>query len=521
MLGMIMGLGAIVVVVVLVYQLALSDLQGAQHERREDTILVGAEAMLERYAAKLTIDPYYYRHYVDEAELPRRCSDVSSSSYGVVVQPGNAWIDDCTAWEYEEPDSFFEHPLLLGNEGVAADDMASLLTVNPNGPSGGIELTVVSQQDDFSQARAITAEIKPEAVSEFAFLIEDDLRFGSGIDIEGKIYTGGDLDFRQNPVRGVVHRNIFAEGGIGRTGGYGTPILADGAQAYDGVGDFNDIREVYAEPISFDKFWDDLALFREVACGGGGLCLSREYNPALGLTNTPTAWLLEPMAVGSVGRIQVSAAYSNNSSSCLSSEEWWWRHSHNATWVPVGTFDIPANGVVWVEGHTVIGLPGQTSTIAGQVSIYAGSLGAPRNIIVGSDIVYATGTSGTDVLGLIASDELIISPEAVGPDVQMTISAAILTQGGSAQVARSCGGSGNVLLPTPGGIPSASLTVIGSRAGRVTGDIAAHFGTRNYLFDVRLESLRPPLFPVLHDSWHYVNWSEITIPCWAQEEGCP
>jgi hypothetical protein len=64
------------------------------------------------------------------------------------------------------------------------------------------------------------------------------------------------------------------------------------------------------------------------------------------------------------------------------------------------------------------------------------------------------------------------------------------------------------------------LTVFGSRAHTGTGDMAAHFSPRNYVFDPRLESLRPPLFPLMRDEWHYGNWREVRVPCWGQDEGC-
>ncbi len=520
LLSVIMSMGALIVIVSLLYQVALSNHQHAQYERREDTILVGAEAMLERYAAKLTIDPLYYRHYVDEAELARRCTDASSAYYNQVTEPGNAWFDDCVTWEYEEPGTYFEHPLLQGSAN-AADDVSSLLMVNTEGAHGGIEVTVVSKQEEYGQTRAITAEIKPEAISEFAFFVEDTLRFGSGAVVEGMIYTGGDLDFATSPVRGIVYRDIHAEGRIGTGGGYGAPLKGDpDVVFYDGHGEYEDIRLAYPEPFDFDKLWEDLALIRSIACNGGGLCLSRADNPGLGLSQTPTAWLIEPIVTAGQGQLRVSVAYSNQSYYCVSSAEWWWLHSQDASWQLLGTFDIPDNGAVWVDGHTVIGQPGQTSVVAGQVTIYAGRYGAEKSIVIAGDILYNNGTSGTDVLGLISSDVMIINPNGVGSDNEMTISGALLVQTRSLRVARDCGDTGDVVLPLSHGEPIAELTTIGARAARETGDMAAHFGIRNYVFDLRLESLRPPLFPLVKDTWDYVTWTEGTIPCWARDTGC-
>lgn len=523
LMAVVMGVGAIIFLVVVLLQNALQAYDSAQHQRRDDTLVAGAEAMLERYAAKMTIDPMYYRNRVDEAELPRECTDQRSLHFRAVVEPGNAWYPDCTTWSYPlSAEEYFRHPLLAGRADIDADDIEALLTVTPPlSGEAGITLTVAVRESEFTQARAVTAEVRPEAISEFAFLVEGSLRFGSGANITGKIYVGNDLDFAQAPVKGVVHRNIFAEDAIGRTSGYGPPTFADGSRGYDGRGDYLDIRTIYPDPLDFTSFWDDLDLIRQVACGGGGLCLSRTANPGLGLSQTPTAWLLEPTVSGDAGRITVSAAYTSTTTSCLTAEEWWWVNSQSASWVTVGTFDVPANGVVWVDGHAVIGRsPGNASMIRIPMTIYAGTVGSPKNIIIGGDIRYHSGRNGTTVLGLIASDELYVNPHGVGNDNKMEINAAILAQNGNFNVARDCGDSGSPLLPYSGGVPISTLDFWGSMAKRSTGDVAAHFGTRNYNFDSRLEGLRPPLFPLFGDSWSYGNWQEIHLPCWATSAGC-
>ena len=364
--------------------------------------------------------------------------------------------------------------------------------------------------------------MQPESISEFAFLVDQDLRFGSGADIQGKIYVGGDLNFRQTPVQGVVHRDAFAEGQIGNQSGYGPPVFASGSQGYAGSGSYPDIRTVYDDPLDFTNFWDDVELLRSVACGAGGLCLSHSQNPSLGLSSNPTAWLLQPTVAGSLSRIEVSAAYSNESYYCVTSEEWWWLNSQSASWTTVGTFDVPDNGAVWVDGHAIMGLPGDTLQVDESFTVLAGSVGSRKNIVIGSDIIYSSGTSGTTVLGLISSDEVWVNPSSVGPDNELTFNAAILAQGGSFQVPRSCGdSSGSILLPYSGGVPISVLNTNGSMAILHTGDVAAHFGTRNYGFDTRFETLRPPFFPLLGDSWSFAEWREQPLPCWALAGGCP
>jgi hypothetical protein len=167
----------------------------------------------------------------------------------------------------------------------------------------------------------------------------------------------------------------------------------------------------------------------------------------------------------------------------------------------------------------ILGRPGTAATVQGAVTIYAGSSGSRKNIVIGTDIVYRWGTSGTDVVGLVGSDEIYINPSSVGADLQLTIFGALLSQQGILGVGEDCGSSGDSLLPQSGGYPISVLSINGSLAKVSTGDLSSHFGTRNYGFDSRLERLRPPLFPLLQDTWRFENWEETTLPCWALPGG--
>ena len=515
LIAVVLGIGAMVVLVAMLFQLASSEYSHAQYQRREDTLVASGEAMLERYAAKLTIDPVYFLRWVDEAELPRRCTDSASLHYYEVVQPGNAWHADCDTWDYEDPAGYFAHPKIDGRPGNDADDSVVLLTVSPPTETTDLAVTVVARNDEFEHTRAIYADIRPEAISEYAFMTLGDQNFGAGAHTYGKVYAGDDISYSSG---GYAHRDIFAEDGI-----LSAPTFADGSEGFDGRAGppYRDIREILPEPIDFDDFWDDLSLIRSIACNGGGLCLSRSENPGLGLGSTPTAWLIEPQLAGSSMNLRVSVAYTNNSTSCLTSEEWWWLNSGTASWNYLGTYPLPGNGVVWVDGHTVIGMPGQTTRISGAMTIYAGRNGSQKNIVLASDIVYNQGSDASDVLGLIASDWVIINPYAIGGDRVLNISAAMLQQGGTMWVARTCGYDGNDVVSQGSGYPT--LNTFGSQARRQTGNMSAQFSIRNYNFDSRLERLRPPLFPLVGETWTYGNWKEIQPPCWARPDSpnCP
>ena len=298
MVAVVLGIGVVVFLVAVLFQQASGEYGHAQYQRREDTLVAGGEAMLERYAAKLTIDPSYYLRWVDEAELPRRCTDASSLHYYGIVQPGNAWYGDCSTWDYAEAGAYFAHPKLDGRIGNDADDVVALLTVEPPTATSDLAITVVARNEEFDHTRAIYAEIRPESISEFAFMTLGSQNFGAGAHTYGKVYSGDDVNYQTG---GYAHRDVYAEDGIGVRSGYGPPAFVDGAEGYDGRSStaYPDIRSVFPEPVDFEDFWEDLTLFQTIACEAGGLCLSRSENPGLGLSSTPTAWLIEPQVAGS------------------------------------------------------------------------------------------------------------------------------------------------------------------------------------------------------------------------------
>lgn len=513
----IMGILAIALLTFLVQRLATTQLTQSDFVASEDTVLAAGEAIMERYATKLSIDPLYYQRYVDEAEAPRRCSDATSGSFGTVVAPGNSWVTDCATWTYEFTTTTYQHPLLQGDAG-SFDDVGVLMHVAP--PTGGDALSVeiIAQQEDRPAARALSAQISAEAISEFVRMVENDLRYGGGARTFGKIYVGGNIGYRPG---GEAHGNIYAEGNIGFTSGgtwYGPPSWMNGAEGWDSTGSHNAagevVTDVYPDPIDFDSFWDDLDLVEQSACTGGGICLDPAVNPSI--PSGVQAYLLESVTGGT--QLRISYATSTPSgATCLNTEERWTVRSQNAAWTLLGTFDIPANGTLWANQHVVVGLnSGTPFSIEGALTVYAGNSSARRNVIIASDVTYVNGLSADDVLGLAASDEVWINPNSVGGDALLNIYASLLNQNGQMRVALDCGTGGSSLTPS-----GSTLNTFGSNASLGTGNLSCCFSTRNYNFDARLERLRPPLFPLLSDEWTYFNWREITRPCWADSAVCP
>ena len=515
MITVIMGILAIVLMTVMIQKLASNEISQSNYQAREDTVLAGTEAMLERYAAKLTIDPLYYQRWVDEGEAPRECTDTSSVGFGATVNPGNAWIVDCGSWDYVETTTFYEHPLLGGDPGKTADDVGVLIHVSPPTGTEPLELAVVGRQAEHINPRVVEAEVRPQAISEFARMVEGELRYGAGAETHGKIYAGTRLGYRTGS---SAYADVFAGTFLGGWSVYGPPAFYNGAEGFDSTGGHNAggllITDIYPDPIDFDRFWDDLDLLQNAACLAG-ICLDPASLPAI--PATVKAYLIETIEVGGVTKIDVSYSTSTPAGpSCQSSEERWWLNSQSAAWSYLGRFDIPNNGTLWGNQHIVIGRNSTSPfVLGGALTVYAGDSSSRKNIIIGSDVAYKTGLDGTDIIGIIASDEVWINPNAVGADKVWNLYGALLNQNGQMQTARDCGTTGSNLTPA-----GSRLFTYGSNASLGTGNMSCCFSPRSYDFDPRLEALRPPLFPLLSDKWTYTNWRESPTPCWALTGGC-
>jgi hypothetical protein len=290
-------------------------------------------------------------------------------------------------------------------------------------------------------------------------------------------------------------------------------VFDDGAQGWDtGGSPYGDVREIFPQALSFEKFWDDLAVLKSAACSGGGICLQ---------ASGTTAWRLQPVVVGGVAQIKVwRSTYVSQSSGCVSSSEWWSLVSPTSStpnWQPYtadyagGVYPMPRNGALWANAQVILGKGTTTadaSVVGDSLTIYAGTKQGEKDIIVNGDIGYGA-AAGTSVLGLVASKELVINPNAVGSDRVLTINASILAQNDQWRVARSCGDDGSSVLN------NATLYANGSIATPRTGDISTSFEDRIYGFDERLEFLRPPFFPLLNEGWRYEDWKELGRPAWA------
>ncbi|MDG2112284.1 MAG: hypothetical protein P8N02_06690 [Actinomycetota bacterium] len=481
--------------------LMLRQAEAVQHDAafraEDDELLAVTEAVLDRYSAKLGVTASYPAYWVDELERPRTCASSDSVAYSEVTQPGTRWPPDCVAWTYEGGEQWAQHPLFPGVD-VAVE-------VDP--PSGaGQRVTVVGRSSQ-GHVRTVSVMLRAVSLSEFVLVVGTNLRFGSGAQMTGRIYTGGNLQWGTN---NSTDENYYAEGWIS-----GTVTELNGAEGYDSSGraSYGDVREVFENPLDFSRFWEDMQQIADLACAGGGICMNDEP--------TAAAYLVHPYTSGGQQLFDIywSTAHSGSANSCsYSADEWWEREMHNpaVNWQVWGlALPAPSNGLLWSDRHVVVGNRdgslGRSGTvwIDESMTLYAGSPGQPKRVVVNSDIEYVDPT-GLDVWGLIASDEIVINPDAHNGDEDLTLHASLLGQGNPGlRTAFRCGKHGSY-------IKHGEFTMLGSLANGYTAWMSQGWSPRNYGYDPRLASVQPPYYPLLSKEWVIVDWSEDFTPAWAQ-----
>jgi hypothetical protein len=282
-------------------------------------------------------------------------------------------------------------------------------------------------------------------------LANADITYGTAATTKGKIYAGKDsAGIKHNVVHnGVAYADIYAEGDV-----TGSVSMQGSAQKYDK--DTNPtIRTVIANPINFASFMSSLVDISNAALSAG--------------------------------------VYLNNSTAA----GWWLRFSNNGTFTaqtcakngssnietvqpvcsgPITSYNVPANGAIYVAQSAIVSNATTNGGVKGRVTV------ASNNNVVNADNINPV-TSGTDVLGLVAANEMIVAQWC---PTNLTWTAATISENGQWRSASNDGSHG-------------TMTFTGSTATYGGGSMTM-FQTRLYQFDPTLLYLQPPWFPTIGDS---------------------
>jgi len=196
------------------------------------------------------------------------------------------------------------------------------------------------------------------------------------------------------------------------------------------------------------------------------------------------------------------------SSSCTNylNQTGWGTWTVNGT-TNLGTFNLPANGIIFVEDH--VWVRGQINTA--RVTVASGRFpdnpSTRSSITVNADLTY-TNYDGQDVIALVAQNNINIG---MNSDTDLRVDAALMAQNGRVgrYYYRPPGGGQNRCSPYHSRNSITSFGMIGSydRYGFAYTDGTGYI-TRTIIYDANLLYGPPPSFPLTADYYTPIFWNE-------------
>lgn len=187
---------------------------------------------------------------------------------------------------------------------------------------------------------------------------------------------------------------------------------------------------------------------------------------------------------------------------------------------------IPSSGVIFAEDNVWVRT---ASTFTGRVTIASGRLAttSSTDIVIADDVLY-TNKNGSDAIGLITEDSVLIAPYAIPQSGNFTfeVDAAVIAQSGSAMYPDEYRSSGNC---TKGWVNSGQQYIFygsvstrqtwtwtwqrGSSCGSAAYDSASGYyisGVKNNTtsYDYNLLYAPPPSFPIT-STYNILSWREV------------
>ena len=395
-----------------------------------------AEAGLDDYISKLTADHLYYVHYVAKGESTRQepggtLVSTSPNTASSVSPP--AWTF-ALAWTYPNGKDQWRQ--------LSNGYQYNLKITAPAAGSPGVDVVATGRKagDTNTQNwRAIETSVKPSSVVDYQMIADADIAYGSAATTSGKIYAGIDSSGVAHNVThdGTALADIYAEGSYS-----GSTTLLNGAQRYNS----SNIRSIIPAPINFSAFLSAPSDIKRAAQNAGvyiGLDATVDAMRLTFLSNGTFTVQKCTQNGGTVDYVQPTCVNASPSS-----------------------YTVPSNGAIYVEQDTIV-----SGQVKGRVTV------ASANNIVIADNTNPV-TPGTDVLGLIASNDMIVAHWC---PTNLTWSAATIAQNGAWHSYNNDGSHG-------------TMTFTGSTV-TAQGGYMSMFTTRSYNYDPNLQFLQAPWFP--------------------------
>lgn len=380
------------------------------------------------------------------------------------------------------------------------------LAITP--PEPGSTLVTIESTGRLASTTAeatIRVQLAKPSFSKYAFVANDDMRFGEGTEIFGLVHSNEGIRFD-----GVAHNLVTSaretyndpdhSGGsewavhthVSPTDPYPPTALPDRFDVFEAG------REVGVPAIDFDGLTSDMAALKADAQADGhyyGSSGRQGYHITFKTDGTYDLYRV---------RSQTSTPWGCNNA--LGQQHWDTWSIRNQQFM--GNYDMPTNGVIFLEDHTWVDgqIDGDRVTVV--VARFPDAPGQRRNIIINEDLRY-TNTDGTDAIGLIAQGDINVGMES---DDNLEIDAALIAQYGRVgrYYYRGSWGwfPGCAPYDTRNSIDVFGMIATNERYGFAYTDDTG-YQNRNVSYDVNLFYSAPPGFPLTSDQYEVLTWEVI------------
>lgn len=363
-------------------------------------------------------------------------------------------------------------------------------------------------------SRKIRVEMAIPSLAKYAVAANDVMRFGENTEVFGPVHSNNGIRFDglahnlitsalssyddpdhnevgADPHEFAVHTHINAPPGSGVNNAF-RPAEAPPTNPVPSRTDVFEVGRTFPVPaVDFTGLTNNLASIKADAQASG------RYFAASGAQGYRIT--LNTNDTFNIRRV-TSLATDNNCDNVAAQNGWGiWSVQNTAN---VGTYPIPANGLIFVEDNVWV----EGSINSARVTIAAGRF--PDNpatrpqLTVNNDLTY-TNYDGNDVIALISQGNLNVGMVS---DTDLRIDAALVSQNG--RVGRyyyetDCSPYHN----------RNSVTLYGMIATNIRYGFAytdgTGYNTRNIIYDANLLYGPPPSFPLTSDKYEILSWEEV------------
>jgi type II secretory pathway pseudopilin PulG len=360
-------------------------------------------------------------------------------------------------------------------------------------------------------SRTVRVQLAKPSFAKYAFVADDDMRFGEGTEVFGPIHSNGGIRFD-----GLAHNVVSSsketyddpdhsgnqEWGVHT---HLSPIDPEPPTAFNNRPDvFEAGREIAVPAVDFDGVTNDISILKGLGQSDEGYYFSESgrsgYHIVLNTNDTFDLYKVESIAAPPSSSCNNSAGQNDWGTWSIGSQSF------------VDNYDLPENGVIFLEDD--VWVSGQIDTA--RLTIVSGVLpDIPENrtnITINEDLLY-TNYDGQDVISLIAQNNINVG---LYSDDDLQIDAALIAQNG--RVGRHYYRDGYTLWfwYVNGCEPyheRDTVTLYGMIGTNQRYGFAYTNGTgyenRNITYDANLLYSPPPSFPLTSDQYEPILWEEV------------